>query len=152
MCAQVDDLKDIGALEQYIRGTTMILFFLSQGYFRSRARPLSPPRCRACTRASPPPPPAPQNCLREVRSSLEMNKPIVLVQEADPTKGGGTMEELREDCPETLQRSIFEMDRPHAVWMRAEEFQRVSLKIIAEAPQAAATAEPASSPHPALMP
>ena len=81
-----------------------------------------------------------------------MNKPIVLVQEADPTKGGGTMEELREDCPEALQRIIFERHRPHAVWMRAGEFQRVSLKIIAEAPQAAATAEPASPPHPALMP
>ena len=130
----------------------MILFFLSQGYFRSKARQPPTDVVSAPGLHPPRPPPAPQNCLREVRSSLEMNKPIVLVQEADPTKGGGTMEELREDCPEALQRIIFERHRPHAVWMRAEDFQRVSLKIIAEAPQAAATAEPASPPHPALMP
>ena len=124
----MDDLKSIGALEEYISRSQVVLFFLSLGYFGSK------------------------NCEREVRASLDRQKPLVLVQEADPTKGGGTMEELREDCPETLQRSIFERHRPHAVWMRAEEFQRVSLKIIAEAPQAAATAEPASPPHPALMP
>ena len=35
-----------------------------------------------------------QNCLREIRSSLEQSKPIVLVQEADPAKGGGTLQAL----------------------------------------------------------
>jgi len=33
-----------------------------------------------------------QNCLREIRFTLEMSKPIVLVQEADVTKGGGPLE------------------------------------------------------------
>ena len=36
-----------------------------------------------------------QNCLREIRSSLEKRKPLVLVQEADPAKGGGTIKAAR---------------------------------------------------------
>ena len=35
-----------------------------------------------------------QNCLREIRSSLEQSKPIVLVQEADPAKGGTLQEHV----------------------------------------------------------
>ena len=35
-----------------------------------------------------------QNCLREIRTSLEKSKPLVLVQEADPAKGGGTLQAL----------------------------------------------------------
>ena len=62
------------------------------------------------------------------------------------------LQELRESCPDELQSDIFDQGRTQTTWYRIEEFQRVSLKIIAEAPQAAATAEPASPPHPALMP
>ena len=69
--------------------------------------------CRRATSArrhSPSPPPFPrvprcvahdyscapclQNCLREIRTSLEKSKPLVLVQEADPAKGGGTLQAL----------------------------------------------------------
>ncbi|EOD21749.1 hypothetical protein EMIHUDRAFT_207811 [Emiliania huxleyi CCMP1516] len=134
---KVDDLKDIGALEEYIQRSQAILFFLSQGYFRSKAR-LSPP-VSAGTLALPPASPAPQNCLREVRSSLEKDKPLVLVQEADPEKGGGTLQALRDECPEDLQPAIFDKDWPLTIWYRIDEFQLVSLKIIAEAPPAAAT-------------
>ena len=42
MCAQVDDLKDIGSLEEYIQHSQVILFFLSCGYFRSKARSRRP--------------------------------------------------------------------------------------------------------------
>ena len=35
-----------------------------------------------------------QNCLREIQTSLEKSKPLVLVQEADPAKGGGTLQAL----------------------------------------------------------
>jgi len=105
----VDDLKDIGSLEEYIQHSQMILFFLSCGYFRS------------------------QNCLREIRSSLEQSKPIVLVQEADPDKGGATLQALRGECPEDLQPDIFEKGWAHTIYMRIQEFQRVSLKTIVEA-------------------
>ena len=35
----VDDLKDIGSLEDYVDRTQVMLFFLSKGYFRSKALP-----------------------------------------------------------------------------------------------------------------
>ena len=57
---------------------------------------------------------------------------MVLVQEAHPAKGG-TLEELRAECPEDLQAAIFERTWRLAVWHRIESFQLVSLKIIAEA-------------------
>ena len=42
----VDDLEDIGALEEYIEKTGRIMIFVSKGYFKSK------------------------NCLREVRATL----------------------------------------------------------------------------------
>ncbi|EOD14389.1 hypothetical protein EMIHUDRAFT_211817 [Emiliania huxleyi CCMP1516] len=136
---KVDDLKDIGALEEYIQSSQVILFFLSQGYFRSKARLFLPPRLYRTLAPRTAASPAPQNCLREVRSSLEKDKPLVLVQEADPEKGGGTLQALRGECPEDLQPAIFDNDWPLTIWYRIEEFQLVSLKIIAEAPPATAS-------------
>ncbi|EOD09806.1 hypothetical protein EMIHUDRAFT_465372 [Emiliania huxleyi CCMP1516] len=140
----VDDLEDIGALESYIGRSQVILFFLSKGYFRSK------------------------NCLREIRSSLEKGKPIILVQEADPAKGGGSIEassyrrgstpappqarssrqprrlqELRAECPAELQPAVFDQLFPLVVWMRIEEFQLVSLKMISEAREAVIAPTPA---------
>ncbi|EOD14409.1 hypothetical protein EMIHUDRAFT_451815 [Emiliania huxleyi CCMP1516] len=105
----VDDLKNIGELEAYIRRSQVVLCFLSKGYLRST------------------------NCLREIRAALEMGKPLVLVHEADPAKGGGTLAELRSECPEELQAAIFDAGWPMTVWHRIEAFQHVSLKVIAEA-------------------
>ncbi|EOD32328.1 hypothetical protein EMIHUDRAFT_442023 [Emiliania huxleyi CCMP1516] len=109
---------------EYIQRTQMILFFLSCGYFRSQARSRRP------------------NCLREIRSSLEQTKPIVLVQEADPAKGGGTLQALRGECPEDLRPAIFEQGLTHTIWMRIKEFQRVSLKTIVEAQRAVLLCSP----------
>ena len=33
---QVDDLKDIGALEDYIKATSVVMIFVSKGYFNSK--------------------------------------------------------------------------------------------------------------------
>ena len=49
----VDDLQDIGDLEGYVRATGVMLFFLSKKYFQSRN----------------------EYCLREIRASLEQEKP-----------------------------------------------------------------------------
>ena len=104
----------------------------SRGATSARRRAPLQPRHRR-TLALSPASPAPQNCLREVRSSLEKDKPLVLVQEADPEKGGGTLQALRDECPEDLQPDIFEKGWTHTIYMRIEEFQRVSLKTIVEA-------------------
>ena len=68
-----------------------------------------------------------------------MDQPLVLVQEADPAKGGGTLPALRAECPEELQPDIFDKDWPLTICYRIEEFQLISLKIIAEVPPAAAS-------------
>ena len=126
----------------------MILFFLSQGYFRSPALARCPatPGHASPTQREPPSAPSTlpaahpslrarhQNCLREIRSSLEQSKPLVIVQEADPAKGGGTLQALRDECPDELQSDIFDQGRTQTTWYRIEEFQRVSLKTIVEAP------------------
>ena len=62
---------DIGDLEGYVQATGVMLFFLSKKYFGSR------------------------NCLREVTASIAHEKPLVLVQERQEEKGGGTIETLR---------------------------------------------------------
>ena len=65
------DLQDIGDLEGYVRATGVMLFFLSKNYFISR------------------------NCLREVKASLEAQRPLVLVHEQQEEKGGGPLEALQ---------------------------------------------------------
>ena len=75
-----------------------------------------------------------QNCLREVRAAIELGKPLILVHEADPGKSGGTLQELRAECPEELEPDIFDTDWPMTVWHRVKEYQTVSLTIVAEAP------------------
>ena len=104
----VDDLEDLGSLEEYIQRSQVILIFMTKGYWRSK------------------------NCLREVYASLGQGKPLVLVQEIDPTKGGGTLEELRAECPPALRTAIFGAGRRVVTWHRKVEFQAVSLKMIAE--------------------
>ena len=104
----VDDLLHISDLETYIDQSGCILLFLSKGYLRSR------------------------NCIREVRATVEKAKPRVHVWEADTTKGGAPLEEIRDrECPADLQELVF--DGTETVqWHRLADFQLVSLKLIAE--------------------
>ena len=78
----VDDLEDIGKLENYIFDSAAVLIFVSKGYFKSA------------------------NCLREARTTVTNSKPITLVH--DPVRGGATVEHIMtEECPEELRRPIF---------------------------------------------
>uniref|UniRef100_A0A7S4BYN7 TIR domain-containing protein n=2 Tax=Chrysotila carterae TaxID=13221 RepID=A0A7S4BYN7_CHRCT len=103
----VDDLLDISELEAYVKSSAVVLIFLSKGYFVSR------------------------NCLREAGSSEKENKPIVLVHEADLSKGGITLEDSRAECPEKLRSYVFK-DRNIIRWHRIADFQKLSLKLIAD--------------------
>ena len=124
----MDDLVEIGNLEEYIRQSACVQFFLSKGYFQSR------------------------NCLREVRSTVMHMKPMLLCHEADPAKGGLGLKESSNECPAELRPFVFttveyqvhwETDqitckdaghdavpRPCITWMRVKEFQLLSLKLI----------------------
>ena len=79
----VDDLVEIGELENYVNSTACMVFFLSRGYFQSR------------------------NCLREVRAALAQKKPCVLVHEADDSHGGLTIQAAKDECPRELREIIF---------------------------------------------
>eukprot|EP00965_Chrysotila_dentata_P219804 6191359-Pleurochrysis_carterae.AAC.15 len=82
--AEVDDLLDVSALESYIEKSAVVLIFLSKGYFFSK------------------------NCLREVRCSEQNDKPLVLVNEADLSKGGIALKDSRAECPEDLRSFVFD--------------------------------------------
>jgi len=103
----VDDLTDIGLLEQYIQQTACLIFFLSAGYFAS------------------------YNCLREARACVTYSKPIALVHEADPNKGGLTLADVHRECPSELSAYVFD-GREIIRWHRIAEYQHVSLKMIAQ--------------------
>jgi len=79
----VDDLKDISALEMYIQESATVLIFLSRGYFLSK------------------------NCLREAYSSASNFKPLILVHEADPSKGGLQRVDSENECPPDLRDYVF---------------------------------------------
>ena len=106
----VDDLEEIGNLEQYVAASQCVLILLSRGYFFSA------------------------NCLREINYAIAMNKPLILVHEPDPGKGGLPLAELREDCESKGVDAEYIFDRhwPIITWQRVSEFQMLSLRLIAE--------------------
>ena len=106
----VDDLEEIGNLEQYVAASQCVLILLSRGYFFSA------------------------NCLREINYAIAMNKPLILVHEPDPGKGGLPLAELREDCESkgVDVEYIFDRRWPIITWQRVSEFQMLSLRLIAE--------------------
>ena len=108
----VDDLRNIGALEEYIESSAVVMIFVSKGYFTSK------------------------NCMREVRATIEKQKPISLMH--DPVRGGGSLEVIKEEaasstlCSSELLAQVFD-GRDVIIWHRIKDFQAVSLKLLAEA-------------------
>ena len=84
-----------------------MLFFLSKKYFGSR------------------------NCLKEIRATIEPEKPLVLVQEQQEDKGGGPLELLKAECRDDQMREAIFEGRTPIVWHRISHFQNLSLKLIA---------------------
>ena len=106
----VDDLEDIGALEEYIEKTGLIMIFVSKGYFKSK------------------------NCLREVKATLKMRKPLSLMH--DPVRGGAPLKTIQDDeCPPEYFTDIFKdfgKDRNVIIFHRIKDFQVVSIKLLAQ--------------------
>ena len=84
-----------------------MLLFLSTNYFGSR------------------------NCLREIKASIEQEKPLVLVQEQQKDKGGGPLDTLKAECRDDQMRGEIFNGRTPIVWHRISHFQNLSLKLIA---------------------
>ena len=115
----VDDLDDLAKLEEHIKRSTLVLCFLSRGYF------LSAP------------------CMIEMRAAILHGKPIVAVHEEDDQHGGAPLTEIFDDCPKYIKQSdVFSVgqngcprlgDEPPIPWLRSKPMQRASLALIAEA-------------------
>ena len=71
----VDDLEDLQFLERDVKATAVVLIFLTKSYFKSA------------------------NCQREIRACMREDKPLILVRETAPSKGGTLMPVLTEECP-----------------------------------------------------
>ena len=101
--------KDIEELETYVAQSACIALFLSKGYLLSK------------------------NCLREVRASLDGEKPLVRVWEADTARGGAPLHELRDkECPPSVRGYVFDPEALYIQWHRMADFQLVSLKLLAQ--------------------
>merc|ERR1719197_1738328 len=72
----VDNLEDVGRLEESVRDATTFLVFLSAGYFKSF------------------------NCRRGLYTALASNRPFIPIHEADVDKGGASIEALKAECRE----------------------------------------------------
>ena len=133
----VDDLKSIDALEEYVDATSVVMMFVSKGYFMSK------------------------NCLREANCTVEKRKPITLVhdsavyldnytpieeikaelgsekaaRELGKAQGGGGVGAAGLTTTQ-LREAIFQESRPtpRAIipWHRIKDFQLVSLKMLAK--------------------
>ena len=118
----VDNLDDVGKLEESVADAVNFLVFLSAGYFKS------------------------YNCRRELYAALASSRPFVPIHEADTAKGGASIEALKAECssscvevapkghpsysgPDELLSRIFEETEP-IVWVRVYDFQLESLKEI----------------------
>lgn len=103
----VDDLQSIEDLELYVDRTSVMLLFLSRGYFFSR------------------------NAMREVYACQQKQKPLILVHERSRSKGGGPLAEMIKECADEIRDFIF-ADRRVIPWVRVSHFQITSLEQIAE--------------------
>jgi hypothetical protein len=87
----------------------LILIFLSKSYFFSKP------------------------CLAEVDATLEFDKPVAAVHEADEGRGGAPLATLRTDCISKKRATFRIFDAaPIIQWHRIYDFQLLSLKLIAE--------------------
>ncbi len=67
----VDDLEDIGKLEEYVAATDVVLVIVTQEYLSSR------------------------NCRRELIAACRAKKPLLLLRETEPDKGATTVAKLK---------------------------------------------------------
>ena len=105
----VDDLEDIGALEEYIEKSAVIMIFVSKGYFKSG------------------------NCLREARCAMEKGKPLSLMH--DPVRGGAPLKSIvEEECPAEMRGPLFSSSTAREVitFHRIKDFQLVTMKLLAQ--------------------
>ena len=71
------------------------------------------------------------NCYRELSAARNGSKPLILVHESLPSKNGAPLDSLVAECRPLLREFVFQ-DRTVVPWLRAYDFQLVTLASIAE--------------------
>jgi hypothetical protein len=102
----VDNLDTQERRETYVEQSQVVAIFLSKGYFFDSI------------------------CLRELDCALALNKPLILIHEADPLHGGASLESIRAECASKRRMQVFEADdeaRPVITWHRVTDFQLVCM-------------------------
>jgi hypothetical protein len=117
----VDDLKEMRNLEQYIGDSLVFIIYYSQGYFKS------------------------PNCNREVYAALAEDKPVLIIYKGDDDKLDGTFvkRKMIEECqssflfeankpgPNEVYNYLFSQRDPIA-WFNDAVFSAVSIRLISE--------------------
>ena len=73
--------------------------------------------------------------LRELDATFKGKKPYFVVHEADKERGGQPLEVLRADCVSTrsqIAQPLFDEGTPLITWHRVQDYQLLSLRMIAE--------------------
>lgn len=121
--ADVDDLQEIGSLEQYINASRTIVVFCSAGYAQSK------------------------NCMIELRTAVASRKPLIALLETDEKHGGVTQDHMCEQLMEAESRfrgwgfesepgsaelvvKLFEHEAIE--WNRLGPMQDVTMRLLAE--------------------
>lgn len=95
----MDDLQDAATRESLVERSTVILLFLSRGYFQA------------------------SSCLSEVTATLGLRKPYLFVHERDPKRGGAPLEALKLELADEEQRAQLFDGRAAIPWHRISAFQ-----------------------------
>ena len=137
----VDDLTDIGALEECIEKSAEVLMFLSQGCTKCGIEPKMalcsiwslPSSCLLPTVNFDSRPDmadfGSRNCLREVVATIEKEIPYLFVHEANTEKGGAPISTLQLELKNRTHRDKLFDGRHAIVWHRVSEFQLISYAI-----------------------
>ena len=103
----VFDLEDVSNLETHVEETVVFVCFISRAYFASA------------------------NCLREVRSAMALKKPLIIVYEPSEDHGGGSVQELLRNAPESIKVWL-QKNNSFIRWSFKPDLQLLALTMIAE--------------------
>jgi hypothetical protein len=115
----VEQMDDVGKLEEEVLQASVFILFLSTGYFES------------------------YNCRRELYAALRAGKPIIVIREDNPARGGASLEHFKKLCslycsgggasgaadaeaypgPKSDLLRLFPAHDPPIVWTRVHDFQ-----------------------------
>ena len=124
----VDDLHDISRLEEYIEASQTVIVFVSRGYFQSR------------------------NCMKELVASVQQEKRIIFVCEAEVEKGAVSLTDEVAHMVTKPLRAYLEAPMAAAImWQRARPFLEVALLELARMIVENTEAKASTSKHDPLV-